>query len=368
MKTPASLLTALAALCSIGAAGAAETAPQLSQAAVQNAFQLLRSEYIRANELDHGTMGRAALSGLLQRLDLGAALIRKSDAQRPTVPSGVVAEKILPDIAYERPQSFSAEEAETLVEHLRALAEQGITRLILDLRSPAMPGDFEVAARILEAFVPEGEIMFKLNQAGGGQPQLFISHARPVWPHPVVLLTDEDCCNLAETIAAVLRHRQRAIIVGSGTRGATVRFETRPLDDVWLIRYARAEAQLEDGTSFFGRGITPDLPISLPPGAKRELFAEKQPAPLKESVFDTARPRYNEAALVARKNPELEDFIRRSSGAAEPTTPSKAQDTVLQRAVDMLLTRSLLDASKLEWSTSPTEAQATTVRKATRAP
>lgn len=358
---------AFLALPGVRAGQPQEPPPQLSQAAVQNAFQILRGEYIRAGELDHATLGRAALAGLLQRLDLGAALMRKTDALRPTVPSGVLAERLPADIAYERPQSFSLQEAETLVEHLRALDAAGVTRLILDLRSPAMPGEFEAAARMLEAFVPRGEVMFKLKQAGNAEAQLHICHASPVWRHPVILLTDEDCCNVAETIAAVLRHRRQALLVGSATRGATVRYETRALDEAWLIRYARAEMQLEDGSSFFGKGVSPDLAVSLPPGAKRALFTTQPPPPLRETLLETARPRYNEAALVARKNPELDDYIRRSAAGHTPYATESTKDPVLQRAVDMLLTRSLMDAARLDWDTPP-PGQPATVRKAVRAP
>jgi hypothetical protein len=98
---------------------------------------------------------------------------------------------------------------------------------------------------------------------------------------------------------------------------------------------------------------------------KRVLFAE-DPPPLSETIFETSRPRYNEAALVARKNPELDEFIRRSSGS-KVQTETKPQDPVLQRAVDMLLARSLLGSSSLDWD-QQTPRPPSTIRKATRAP
>ncbi|GEP46370.1 S41 family peptidase [Brevifollis gellanilyticus] len=341
----------------------------ISQAAVQNAFQILRSEYIRSGDLNFDELNRAALQGLLERLDLGAGLVRKIEAQRPDIPTGVIAEKLTPEIAFLRPQSFAPEEATQLLTKLREFAEAKVPNLILDLRSGAAPGDFEIAASMLEGFLPEGEVMFKLKQVGRESAQLFISHAKPLWTSPLLVLVDEDTSNLGEALAAVLQQRKQAIVLGSRTRGATVRYETRPLDDVWLMRYARAEMLLPDDTSLFEKGIRPDFSIDLPAGAKLALFSQDKRPQLKQTIFDQSRPRYNEAALVARKNPELEEYIRRSTGGPANMADSNTQahDAVLQRAVDILVTRAHLDAVDLHWDARPGEAPPT-VRKATRAP
>lgn len=342
-----------------------ESKPHLSQAAVQNAFQLLRSEYIRAETLDHSALGRAALRGLLQELELGATLIRNSDAPDHAVAEGLISEKLSPELAYARFQSFSQKEVQSFREHLKSHAEKKVQNLILDLRNRTMPSDFAIAAHILESFVPKGELMFKLKQAQTQVPQLYISHQNPIWDRPCIVLIDEDCCNLAETVAAVLKQRGLAILIGSPTRGATVRFETRLLDAFWSIRYARAEMQLPDNTSLFGRGLKPDFPITLPPGMKQQLFATDQRPRLRETFFETERPRYNEAALVNRRNPELDEFIRRSAGRDAQPHAKPPRDQVLQRAVDMVLARSFFEQAQLHWDM---KSQPTTVRKAIQAP
>jgi len=348
-------------------AAAPEKVEGISQAAIQNAFQILRSEYIRSGDLNFDELNRAALQGLLQRLDLGAGLIRKSDAQRPILATGVLAEKLTSDIAFLRPQSFAEVEVGQLQAKLREFADAKVPHLILDLRSAAAPGDFEIAAAMLECFIPEGEVMFKLKQVGRDDAQLFISHSAPIWKSTLLVLVDQDTNNLGETIAAVLRQRKQAVVLGSRTRGATVRYETQPLDDVWLMRYARAEMLLSDDLSLFGKGLPPDFPITLAPASKRVLFAQENRPPLLQTIFDQSRPRYNEAALVARKNPELEEYIRRSAGQPATDAQRPVHDAVLQRAVDILLTRSHLGAESLNW-THPSNEAPPTIRKATRAP
>jgi len=348
-----------------GAAPAAD--PVLSQSAIQSAFQILRSEYIRSSELTFEELNRAALQGLLQRLELGAELVSKLESQRPAATSGVLAERLTPEIAYMRPLTYAEGEPTVLESRLREFAAAKLPHLILDLRSAAPPGDFAVAAAILESFIPRGELLFKLKQVGRDDAQLFISSRDPVWTGPLVVLVDAETNNLGETIAAVLHARRRALLVGAATCGATVRYETLPVDNAWLLRFARAEMLLPDDSSLFKTGLKPDFAIPLPPAVKRQIFDTVDAQhPVLETLFDTARPRYNEAALVARKHPELDDYIRRSAGQSSADT-SKPRDTVLQRAVDLLCARSHFDAMKLDWDSKPRTAPPT-IRKAQPAP
>lgn len=355
-----------------GFALAAEPSPpapvgDVSQSAVQSAFQILRSEYIRGQDLTFDELNRAAFQGLLERLDLGAELVRKADAERPVLRRGVLFEKLTPEICYLRPLSFAEEEASQMEGHLKKAVEEKLPYLILDLRSTVPPGDFNVAAAMLELFVPRGDLMFKLKQVGRDDPQLYIANREAVWTKPLVVLVDGETCNLGETIAAVLAERKQALIIGSKTRGATVRYETMPLDSEWMLRFARAEMLLQGDRSLFKKGVSPDFPMDLPPAVKRQIFDAA--SPVKDSLFDHSRPRYNEAALIARKNPELDSYIRRSAGESLSDDRPAVRDTVLQRAVDMLSSRTHLQGSPLKWpSGNRPAAPPPTVKKAQPVP
>jgi hypothetical protein len=344
----------------------------ISQAAVQSAFQILRSEYIRSGDLTFEELNRAALQGLLQRLHLGAELLQRSATEPPALPKGVLAEMLTPEIAYLRPLSYGDDEVAAIETKLRDYRQHKVPHLILDLRTPAPPGDFAVADRLLDLFIPRGQILFRLKQVASEDAELFISNQEPVWTSKLLVLVDEESNNLAETAAAVLRQSGQGLILGAQTRGATVRYETLPLDDHWLLRFARAEMLLPDGTSLFGKGLQPDFPVSLPAAAKRRIFDIPDGVKaVREMVFDQARPRYNEAALIARKNPELESYIRQSQnqgqrGADEDQGPPK--DTVLQRAVDMIQARGHFGAATVDWPTTTANDGSATIRKAAPAP
>lgn len=338
------LLPGLLAFGLSGPLPAAESAvDQLGQAALQNAFQILRGEYIRGEEITADELNRAAMQGLLDRLDLGAELVAR--AETPTTTGGLVAEEVSPGLLYLRPQALTGEEVAAIRERLAGA--KAIRHLILDLRAPMLPGEFEAAAALLDVFVPAGELLFKLQQPGREDARLFLATEEALWTGPLVLLVDADTNNLGETVSAVLRTRGRALLVGAATRGATVRYETLPLDDHWQLRFARAEMLLPDGTSLFRQGLQPDFPVTQPAEAKRRLFASKRsPAQI---IFEVGRPRYNEAALLARRHPELESYIRRSAGETVEDDRAPDSDRVLQRAVDMLIASDHLSGSRLRW-------------------
>lgn len=330
----------------------------VSQTAVQSAFQILRSEYIRGGDLTFDELNRAAFQGLLERLDLGAELIRKTDAEHPPMRKGVLAEMLTPEIAYVRPLAFAEEEVGQLEAQLKKQVAAKVPYLILDLRSAVPPGEFDTAAAMLNLFVPRGELLFKLKQVGREDAQLFIANRDPVWTSPLVVLMDAETCNLGETMAAVLHERKQALLIGSKSRGATVRYETLPLDADWVLRFARAEMLLEGDRSLFRVGVTPDFALDLPAKVKRQIFDAA--GPVRESLFDHSRVRYNEAALIARKNPELDSYIRRSAGEELSDDRPAQRDTVLQRAVDMLSSRTHLLGSPLKWPASKQRPSAST--------
>lgn len=319
----------------------------LSQSALQNAFQLLRGEYIRGAELGYDELNRAAFQGLLDRLETGAELVPRTEALPVLAEQKVQFEVISQDILCMRICQW---DEGTAGEMQRALKQhETLKHLILDLRYAVTPGDFETAAAVLELFVPSGELLFKLKQPGRNEARLFIASHPPIWTQRVVLLVDEDTGNLGETVAAVLRARSQALLLGARTRGATVRYESVPLDAAWLLRFARAEMLLADDSSLFRQGLTPDFPVEMPLQVKRTLFAQGRE--MKEAIFDAPEPRFNEAALLARKNPELDSYIRRSIGQEDPAEKPRLHDTVLQRAVDMLLMHDRLQGSPVKWPT-----------------
>lgn len=323
----------------------------LPQNAVQSAFQVLRRDYIRREDLSFEELNRAALQGLLDRLDFGASIVALDVAQKPAAPS-VHAEFLAPDTAYVRPETFGEGEGVLFEKSLGGLVEKKAKHLILDLRAGGT-GLFEEAALMLQCFIPQGELMFKMKQLNSDDAELFISKRAPLWEGRVVLLVDEETGNAAESLAACLHARGRAIILGAKTRGATVRYTQVQLDEKSALRYASAEMLLPDGTSFFRKGLAPHFAVPADMAEKQRAFTGSRGKSHGPFVQDRVRPRFNERSLVNGGNPELDDYVRRSRGQKLPGDEGQVRDVVTQRALDLLLGSGFAAQSKINWNVKP---------------
>lgn len=332
-------------------AGDAALLDKLPQNSIQSAFQILRRDYIRREDLSFEELNRAALQGLLERLDFGASL-EGVDAAGAAVKPHVQSEFLAPDVAYLRPETFGEGEGALFEKALRGMVEKKARHLVLDFRAPAS-GSFEEAALMLQCFLPAGELMFKLKQMGRDEAEMFISKQEPFWKDGVVILIDQETGSVAETVAACLKQRGDAFLIGEKSRGATVRYATLKLDDKTLLRYASAEMLLPDGSSLFKKGLEPDFPIQGGVKDKKKVFEQSRSQSMKPFVLDRVRHRFNEAALVSGANPELDDYVKRSKGEPLPGDEGQLRDVVVQRALDLIQAGEQRAGSRIKWETKP---------------
>ncbi|WP_166442906.1 S41 family peptidase [Phragmitibacter flavus] len=332
----------------------------LSQNAVQSAFQLLRRDYIRREDLTFEELNRAALQGLLERLDFGADLVSVDEVEEK-VKSGVHAEFLAPGVAYLRPESFGEGEGEMFAAALKDVVGKSATRLIVDLRAGGV-GLFEEAALMLQCFVPEGEVMFKLRQLGEGEAELFVSRGAPLWEGEVVILMDRATGNAAETLAAALHEHGRVLLIGEKTQGSTVRYTELPLDEKMNLRYASAEMLLPSDGSIFKKGLVPNFELKMHRGEVERIIEKSRGKSMKPFVMDQVRPRYNEAALVHGGNPELDDYVQKSSGKKLPSDEPPLRDEVLQRALDLLTVETIVASAKIKWNEAEERTDTTSVK------
>jgi len=342
------LVLCLLAASALVTAAEKDVLDALPQNAIQSAFQVLRRDYIRREDLTFEELNRAALQGLLERLDFGAEIIT-TDAPARIPTASVHAEFLAPGAAYMRPETFAEGEGALFESALAELVEKKAEHLILDLRAGGS-GSFDEAALMLQCFIPQGELMFKMKQLNSDDAELFISKRAPLWKERVTVLVDSETGNAAETLAACLHARGRALVVGSRTRGATVRYTEVRLDEKTALRYASAEMLLPDGSSFFKKGITPHFAVPADMAEKRKAFAGSRGKLHLPYVQDRARPRFNERALVRSLNPELDDYVRRSRGQALPGDEGQVRDVVTQRALDLLRSSDFASQSKVPWT------------------
>ena len=209
---------------------------QLSQSAIQSAFQVLRSEYIHQDDLTFETLNRAALDGLLKELGTGAEIVAREDADAENPEGHLESQLLTQDIGWLRPSNTDAAVVDLLKKQLRDWQRQEVDAVILDLRTTGPPGEFDVVARVLDLFFPRGELLFRLRQFGGAEEDVELTDEAAIWTGTLLVLVNDETTTVGEGIAAVLQQKQRALLIGETTRGALVRYEYTGIDDRWQLR------------------------------------------------------------------------------------------------------------------------------------
>ena len=320
---------------------------QMPQSSLQEAFRHLKEEYIKKEILTYDELNRAALQGLLERLDFGATLLTKSSRAASNSPFHFIAQPLTKEAAYIRPGQFTADEIVELDKALNTFnSDPKLHTLILDLRSPQSQANFDVAAQFLSRFLQADQLLFKNKHPDQERPHLFFSKDAPQrWGRSLILLIDRETGNVGEIIAAVIKQRTGCLIIGEKTPGLTVEYRDVSLGDNRILRYAIAEIVLDDDTSLFQKGVKPDLVSIFDKKSKHAVFKKSEKAKLKSFIFENQRPRMNEAALVAGTDPELDYYLDRTAGRATAFDKKPLQDRVLQQAVDYLTTTHFLHST-----------------------
>ena len=277
---------------------------------------------------------------MLNRLDFGAMLLTEKSRSERNSPFVFQQAKLTPQIGYVRFGRFVDSELEAFDAAIAGFKEEkGLTHLILDLRSPQAQAEFAIAAKILSRLRPPNELLFKIRRPGNERPSLFVSAVSGGWTGDLILLVDGETGNVGEIIAAVLKRETGCLVIGEQTPGLAVEYRDVPVGEDRILRFAVAEVVLEDDTSIFQKGITPDLINGTVPKTKYDIYrAVDKGTPLSSFLFQQQRPRMNEAALVAGTDPEIDYYLLLSQQKATPWDRAPIQDRSLQQALDLLET------------------------------
>ena len=301
----------------------------LSPADLQTAISLLKNNFTNPDSVNETQLNRATLEGAIARLGHGLILL-PDKTSAPAEPSAPFYGELLEGhIGYLRFGSLTPANLQALEKNLADFGKK-IDALIIDLRA-SWANDFGISSDFAKRFSPKGKTLFTLRKASK-QDRAFNSDRDPAYQGLIVVLTDGDTAGGAETIAAALRFYDKALIIGQPTAGRAVEYSDLPLPSGKILRVAVAEAISPDGHSLYPDGLKPDLPVEMSMVDKRQVFQLSAEKGLGPFVYDVERPHFNEAALMAGTNPELEPAEQRRWRGQERLP----RDAVLQRALDLV--------------------------------
>ena len=324
-------ISAQTATPSTGPGASAEprvTVDSLGPAEMEETIRTLKSNFVDPTALKDQEIDRATLEGLLTRLH-GGAMLLPGKTTNAELPAPFYSEVLENHIGYVRIGSLSPDNLGALDKAMSDFATKKIDAMVIDLRATSS-NDFNLAAEMTKRFVPKGKTLWTLRKTAAHQDRTFTNDRDPVFQGTVMVLVDGETSGPAEGMAAALKAHDQALLIGQPSAGRAVEYSDFPLTSGKVLRVAVAEVIGPSGLSLFPAGVKPDLPVELSPAQKHQIFSQSAQRGLTNFVFETERPHFNEAALIAGTNPDIE--LRQQRRGPEESM----HDSVLQRAVDVI--------------------------------
>jgi C-terminal processing protease CtpA/Prc len=195
--------------------------------------------------------------------------------------------------------------------------------------------DYTRAAEIAARFVPNNTAVFRLVQAKDQDERAFTTHDEPLYTGPLAVLINHDVAGAGEALALALKRYARALLIGERTAGRAVQYDRTSIGQNLVLKIAVAQIKVPGMPAPFPSGLVPDLEVKLPAAQQATILTASDNASSLPFITEEERPRTNEAALVAGKNPDLDAYEELQANKGKP---AKLKDTPLQRALDFFTT------------------------------
>jgi C-terminal processing protease CtpA/Prc len=322
-----------------GILGVAAQSAELKPLDFQEVFSVIKTNL---SDLTPEELSRSAALGLIKELGTKVQLVTTNES----APARDEADPILRRAVYN--DSYGclqikavnqrlADEFGTVVHDL--ISSNALKGLVLDLRF-AGGQDYDAAAKVADLFAKGGVPLISLE----GKEIRASEKSQPI-DLPVAVLVNAQTSGSAEVLAATLREIAAGLIIGEPTAGEARLFETFTLSTGQKLRVGKIPVEVGDHKPIPTRGITPDILVTVDPGAEKVLYRDPFRAlPLASGltaagtnelagVTNRAR-RFNEAELV-RRHREGAELDAGDELAAAPERPVVA-DPALARALDFL--------------------------------
>ena len=216
---------------------------------------------------------------------------------------------------YLRITQFSQHTAEDLDKALAELTKQDLQLLIIDLRGN--PGGLvSTAVQACSRFLPPEKTVVSLIGRKEKILKCFVSEKCKInlQDLPLVLLVNGSTASAAEIMTACLRDYKRAVIIGEQTFGKGVVQNLIPFGKKEAIRLTTAHYYSPSKQIIQGKGITPDIVITLTPARRFALAGQLNHHPgeiqpqLRNAVRDIQLERAIEVLKAVKLFRDTHDF------------------------------------------------------------
>lgn len=176
------------------------------------------------------------------------------------------------DVGYIRVAVFSDGTADDFTKEFTKLREQGMNKLILNLRDN--PGGIvEQAVGVASNFVPPNSTIVSYTEQDGKVDQYTAQGTDD--PIPIVVLVNENSASASEIVAGAVQDMKLGPIVGVKTYGKGTVQGVFPVDSASAVKVTVAKYRTTNGREIDGVGIEPDVVVPLTPSDPEDSQFEK---------------------------------------------------------------------------------------------
>jgi carboxyl-terminal processing protease len=182
---------------------------------------------------------------------------------RDTIPIETVYGEMLEDgIAKVQITNFSQNTSTELVNVLNDMQKQGMKGLVLDLRQN--PGGLlDQAIKISSLFVPEGKVLFKVEDREGNIEE-YGSENSNNHNLPLVVVIDKGSASASEILAGAVSESAGVPLVGEKSFGKGTVQRAEDFSDGSNMKFTTEKWLTPEGNWIHKKGITPDHEVPLP--------------------------------------------------------------------------------------------------------
>ena len=190
--------------------------------------------------------------------------LTRREVEIPTVES----EMLHDQIGYIKLLEFDEVTAEQFRAALDQLEEQGMEKLIIDVRdNPG--GVLQTVCDMLDELLPEGLIVYTEDK--GGNKKEYTSDEAHQFTKPLAVLTNENSASASEIFAGAIQDYSLGTIVGTTTFGKGIVQRIFYLSDGTGVKLTVAKYYTPKGHDIHKKGITPDVEVELDENLKNKI-------------------------------------------------------------------------------------------------
>lgn len=181
------------------------------------------------------------------------------DVERAKVEIPTVKYEMLDDhVGWIQVLEFSENTPEKFEAAIKDLTEQGMTKMIVDLRNNG--GGLVLACqKMLDIILPEGVVVYTEDK--NGERFNYTSDAEHSMDIPIVVLVNENTASASEIFAGAIRDFDYGTIVGTTTFGKGIVQTIQKLPDGSAVKMTTARYYTPNGDNIHGKGIEPDVEV-----------------------------------------------------------------------------------------------------------